>query len=85
MMEAIAIEVLGAGGKAQILTTTDGERQYRAQRLPIEYLGPPPSSILRFGGTNAQPRWIVPLTRATVFVDGVAIVSDGRLTVGSNP
>jgi leucyl aminopeptidase (aminopeptidase T) len=45
MMEAIAIEVLGAGGKAHILTTTDGERQYRAQRLPIEYLGPPPSSI----------------------------------------
>lgn len=45
MMEAIAIEVLGAGGKAHILTTTDGERQYRARRLPIEYLGPPPSSI----------------------------------------
>jgi hypothetical protein len=45
MMEAIAIEVLGAGGKVHILTTTDGERQYRAQRLPIEYLGPPPSSI----------------------------------------
>jgi leucyl aminopeptidase (aminopeptidase T) len=45
MMEAIAIEVLGAGGKAHILTTTDGERHYRAQRLPIEYLGPPPSSI----------------------------------------
>jgi leucyl aminopeptidase (aminopeptidase T) len=45
MMEAIAIEVLGAGGKAHILTTTDGERHYRAERLPIEYLGPPPSSI----------------------------------------
>jgi leucyl aminopeptidase (aminopeptidase T) len=45
MMEAIAIEVLGAGGKAYILTTTDGERHYRAQQLPIEYLGPPPSSI----------------------------------------
>ena len=45
MMEALAIEVLGAGGKAYILTTTDGERYYRAQRLPIEYLGPPPSSI----------------------------------------
>jgi leucyl aminopeptidase (aminopeptidase T) len=45
MMEAIAIEVLGAGGKVHILTTTDGERHYRAQRLPLEYLGPPPSSI----------------------------------------
>jgi leucyl aminopeptidase (aminopeptidase T) len=45
MMEAIAIEVLGAGGKAYILTTTDGERRYRARRLPVEYLGPPPSSI----------------------------------------
>ena len=45
MMEAIAIEVLGAGGKAHILITTDGERRYRAQRLPLQYLGPPPSSI----------------------------------------
>jgi leucyl aminopeptidase (aminopeptidase T) len=45
MMEAIAIEVLGAGGKVHILATTDGERRYRAQRLPLEYLGPPPSSI----------------------------------------
>ena len=45
MMEAIAIEVLGAGGKAHILATTDGERRYRAQQLPLEYLGPPPSSI----------------------------------------
>jgi leucyl aminopeptidase (aminopeptidase T) len=45
MMEAIAIEVLGAGGKAHILATTDGERRYRAQQLPLEYLGTPPSSI----------------------------------------
>ena len=45
MMEAIAIEVLAAGGKAHILTTTDGERRYRAERLPLQYLGPPPSSI----------------------------------------
>jgi leucyl aminopeptidase (aminopeptidase T) len=45
MMEAIAIEVLGAGGKAHILATTDGEWRYRAQQLPLEYLGPPPSSI----------------------------------------
>jgi leucyl aminopeptidase (aminopeptidase T) len=45
MMEAIAIEVLGAGGKVHILATTDGERRYRAQRLPLKYLGPPPSSI----------------------------------------
>jgi leucyl aminopeptidase (aminopeptidase T) len=45
MMEAIAIEVLGAGGKAHILITTDGERRYRAERLPLQYLGPPPSSI----------------------------------------
>jgi hypothetical protein len=45
MMEAIAIEVLGAGGKAHILVTTDGERRYRAERLPLQYLGPPPSSI----------------------------------------
>jgi leucyl aminopeptidase (aminopeptidase T) len=45
MMEAIAIKVLGAGAKVHILVTTDAERQYRAQRLPIEYLGPPPSSI----------------------------------------
>jgi hypothetical protein len=45
MMEAIAIEVLEAGGKVHILTTTDGERRYRAQRLSIEYLGLPPSSI----------------------------------------
>lgn len=45
MMEAIAIEVLGAGGKAHILITTDGERRYRAERLPLRYLGPPPSRI----------------------------------------
>ena len=45
MMEAIAIEVLGAGGKAHILITTDAERRYRAERLPLQYLGPPPSSI----------------------------------------
>jgi len=45
MMEAIAIEVLGAGGKAHILTTTDGERRYRAEQLPLQYLGAPPSSI----------------------------------------
>lgn len=44
-MEAIAIEVLGAGGRAYILTTTDGERRFRARVLPVEYLGPPPSSI----------------------------------------
>jgi leucyl aminopeptidase (aminopeptidase T) len=45
MLEAIAIAVLGAGGKAHILITTDGERHYRAERLPLQYLGPPPSSI----------------------------------------
>src|SRR5688572_14008653 len=45
MMEAIAIRVLGAGAKVHILTTTDRERRYRAQELPFEYLGPPPSSI----------------------------------------
>jgi leucyl aminopeptidase (aminopeptidase T) len=45
MMEAIAIEVLGTGGKAHILITTDGERRYRAERLPLQYLGLPPSSI----------------------------------------
>jgi leucyl aminopeptidase (aminopeptidase T) len=45
MMEAIAIEVLGAGGKAHILTTTDGERRYRAEQLPLQYLGAPPSSL----------------------------------------
>jgi len=45
MMEAIAIEVLAAGGKAHILTTTDAGRRYRAQRLPIEFLGMPPSSL----------------------------------------
>ena len=45
MMEAIAIEVLGAGGKAHLVITTDGERRYRADSLPPQYLGPPPSSI----------------------------------------
>lgn len=45
IMEAIAIEVLATGGKAHILTTTDGERRYRAERLPLQHLGLPPSSI----------------------------------------
>ncbi len=45
VMEAIAIEVLGAGGKAHILIVTDGERRFRAQRLPLECLGAPPSSM----------------------------------------
>jgi hypothetical protein len=45
IMEAIAIRVLGAGGKVHILTITERERRYRAQELPFEYLGPPPSSI----------------------------------------
>jgi hypothetical protein len=45
IMQAIAIRVLGAGGKVHLLTTTDRERRYRAQEMPLEYLGPPPSSI----------------------------------------
>jgi hypothetical protein len=36
----------------------------------------------QFGGTNAAPRWTVPLTRATVQADDVAIVRDGRLVAG---
>jgi hypothetical protein len=35
-----------------------------------------------FGGTNTAPRWIVPLTRATVLVDDVVVIRDGQLVAG---
>ena len=38
---------------------------------------------LRFGGTNAAPRWMVPLTRATVLTDGVPVMRDGRLVASA--
>jgi len=34
---------------------------------------------LRYGGTNTAPRWTVPLMRATVLVDGVAVIRDGQI------
>jgi leucyl aminopeptidase (aminopeptidase T) len=33
---------------------------------------------VQFGGTDSGPRWVVPLTRATVTVDGVLLVEDGQ-------
>jgi hypothetical protein len=38
---------------------------------------------VRFGGTNRAPHWSVPLTRATVMADGVAVLRDGRLVAGA--
>lgn len=37
---------------------------------------------VQFGGTNAAPRWIVPLTHATVLTDDVPIIRDGQLVAG---
>jgi hypothetical protein len=34
---------------------------------------------VQFGGTKSGPRWVVPLTRATVTIDGVILVEDGQL------
>ena len=45
MLEALAVEVLAAGGKAHLLVTTDAERRYRARELPLEYLGAPPAHV----------------------------------------
>jgi hypothetical protein len=36
----------------------------------------------QFGGTNTAPRWTVPLTRATVLADDVAVIRDGQLVAG---
>ena len=38
---------------------------------------------VRFGGRNAAPRWSVPLIRATVMADGVAVIRGGRLVAGA--
>jgi leucyl aminopeptidase (aminopeptidase T) len=34
---------------------------------------------VQFGGSDSAPRWVVPLTRATVAVDGVVVIEGGQL------